>query len=116
MKKEKWISISLTLLFVLVIIVSLPKVWPLIKDMNPAKQTLYKKVRNNIGLIEIGMTKENVGKIMPYEKRIVEDTVDGNEVEIWIFPDSIEASEQPRCTFDKTGHVVSIVRDDEYIK
>lgn len=84
----------------------------ILSDMTPSKKKEYKQIKQKMQKIEIGMTREDVNKIMDSPQYIRKY----EHFEVWYYPDYLAASEPSSCHFDiNTGRVVYVVNDEYQI-
>ena len=82
---------------------------------NYYKQRERQKVVEQCKMLQLGMSKEDVGQITGYPTRKEEWEYDGLVKESWYFKASSVVSEPPRCIFNKkTGKVIEIICGENY--
>ena len=85
----------------------------LIVDMAPSKNQFYKEIREKIQTVKLGMSKDEVKKIMGEPLNIGEYNREGKSYEVWTYPFSIVAAESCYCLFNNEI-VVEVVGGENY--
>ncbi len=86
-----------------------------VKDLTPSQRKKQDDIIERLKTLKIGMTREEVEKIMRKPERVRFYDSDGKKKEKWYYKSSISASAGSSCTFDvKTGKVIRVQAGESY--
>jgi hypothetical protein len=86
-----------------------------IEDILPSKTKEYREIENKIKTLKIGMTREEVQKIVGKAEKISQYEYKGIKYEDWYFKTPVLASTQTSCSFNPyTGKVIEVIYGENY--